>query len=387
MNNVFGKYLKGDKIIWIAIFLLSIFSLLAVYSSTGTLAFTREGYTTKHIMKHAILLLAGLGIIYFVHRIPYRYFFGLSQIFLYVTVPLLLVTLLLGVTLNEADRWLRIPVIGLTFQTSDLAKIALIMYIARTLSQKQDKIRDFKTGFVPMIIPIIVVCLLILPANFSTAAILFATCMMLLFIGRVKVRYLLALMGVGIVAVALFISIALAIGKEGRIQTWKTRVESYMSGDSEDNYQAVQAKIAIATGGIKGKGPGNSTQRYFLPHPYSDFIYAIVAEEYGLLGAIILLFMYLYLLYRAGVIVRKSERTFPAFLSVGLTLMIVFQAMINMAVAVNLLPVTGQTLPLVSMGGSSLLFTSTSLGIILSVSRTTLINETSTVEEDEQEED
>jgi cell division protein FtsW len=320
--------------------------------------------------------------------VPTRYFSGLAKLFLYITVPLLLITLLMGVTLNQAPRWLTVPGIGLTFQTSDLAKLALIMYVAKSLSQKQDKIRDFKTGFIPVVIPIVIVCMLILPANFSTAAILFTTCMMLLFVGRVKFRHLLALVGSGIVAVALFILIALAIGKEGRIETWKNRIENYASGESEENFQAEQAKIAIATGGLKGKGPGNSTQRYFLPHPYSDFIYAIVAEEYGIIGAIILLFMYLYLLYRAGVIVRKSERTFPAFLAVGLSIMIVFQAMINMAVSVNLLPVTGQTLPLVSMGGSSLLFTSTSLGMILSVSKNTKQDISSIEEEeDEQEED
>lgn len=389
MNNIFGKYLKGDKIIWIAIFLLSIFSLLAVYSSSGTLAYRyQEGNTMHYILKHAAFLSIGLLIVFVVHLVPVKYFSGFAQMFIYITIPLLLITLLMGVSLNQATRWFTVPGTGITFQTSDFAKLALIMYVAKLLSQKQDKIRDFKKGFVPVIAPILIVCMLILPANFSTAAILFTTCMMLLFIGRVKLRHLLALIGVGLVAVTLFILIALAIGKEGRIDTWKNRIENYASGESEDNFQAEQAKIAIATGGIKGKGPGNSTQRYFLPHPYSDFIYAIVAEEYGLAGAIILLFMYLYLLYRTGVIVRKSERTFPAFLAVGLSLMIVFQAMINMAVAVNLLPVTGQTLPLVSMGGSSLLFTSTSLGMILSVSRTAQKNEIVIDEEedDEQEE-
>lgn len=388
MNNIFGKYLKGDKIIWIAIFLLSIFSLLAVYSSSGTLAYRyQSGNTMHYILKHAAFLSIGLVIIFIVHLVPIKYFSGFAQMFIYITIPLLLITLLMGVSLNQATRWFTVPGTSITFQTSDFAKLALIMYVAKLLSQKQDKIRDFKKGFIPVVAPIIIVCMLILPANFSTAAILFTTCMMLLFIGRVKLRHLLALIGVGIVAVALFILVALAIGKEGRIETWKNRIENYASGESDDNFQAEQAKIAIATGGIKGKGPGNSTQRYFLPHPYSDFIYAIVAEEYGLAGAIILLFMYLYLLYRTGVIVRKSERTFPAFLAVGLSMMIVFQAMINMAVAVNLLPVTGQTLPLVSMGGSSLLFTSTSLGMILSVSRTTQNNEPLIEEEEDEQEE
>ena len=388
MNNIFGKYLKGDKIIWIAIFLLAIFSLLAVYSSSGTLAYRyQSGNTMHYILKHAAFLSIGLIIIFIVHLLPIKYFSGFAQMFIYITIPLLLITLLMGVSLNQATRWFTVPGTGITFQTSDFAKLALIMYVAKLLSQKQDKIRDFKKGFIPVVVPIIIVCMLILPANFSTAAILFTTCMMLLFIGRVKIRHLMALVGAGLIAVTLFILIALAIGKEGRIETWKNRIENYASGESEDNFQAEQAKIAIATGGIKGKGPGNSTQRYFLPHPYSDFIYAIVAEEYGLAGAVILLFMYLYLLYRTGVIVRKSERTFPAFLAVGLSMMIVFQAMINMAVAVNLLPVTGQTLPLVSMGGSSLLFTSTSLGMILSVSRTAQKNESLIEEEEENEQE
>ena len=220
----------------------------------------------------------------------------------------------------------------------------------------------------PLIIPVGLICLLILPANLSTAAILFAACLVMMFVGRVNIKHLFAVMGVGIVALALFISLALLFHKEGRIKTWKARVESYISGDSDDNYQAEQSKIAVATGGIIGKGPGNSIQRNFLPYPYADFIYAIIIEEYGLVGGVVVIFFYLWLLFRAGIMVRKSDRTFPAFLAFGLTLLLVFQAMVNMAVAVNLFPVTGQTLPLVSMGGTSVLFSCFALGIIISVS-------------------
>ncbi|MFW5656633.1 MAG: FtsW/RodA/SpoVE family cell cycle protein [Bacteroidota bacterium] len=370
MVGGFRKYFKGDNVIWVVILLLSIISLLAVYSSTGTLAFRyKEGNTAYYILKHATFLSFGLIIIFIVHLIPYKIYIGLSQLLLLIAIPLLLITLLIGTNLNQASRWLTVPGLGLTFQTSDFAKLALIMYVARILSQRQDRIRDFKEVFLPVIIPVLIITLLILPANFSTAALVFITCMFLMFIGRIPFKYLLSLSIIGITAIGLFIVIALAVDSEGRIETWKHRVENYIDKDSEGNYQANQAKIAIATGGVLGKGPGNSTQRYFLPHPYSDFIYAIIAEEYGLTGAVFVLFMYLYLLYRAGVIVRKSERTFPAFLAVGLSMLLVFQAMVNMAVSVNLLPVTGQTLPLVSMGGSSLLFTSISLGIILSVSR------------------
>jgi cell division protein FtsW len=278
-------------------------------------------------------------------------------------------TLILGTSLNSASRWLTLPGIGLTVQTSDFAKLALIMYVARMLSQKQDVIDDYKLAFLPIIIPIALVCILILPANFSTSALLFLTTFILMFIGRINVKHLLSLVGIGILAMSLFVMIALYTNRSGRIGTWKHRIENYINDEGDGNYQVKQSKIAIATGGFLGKGPGNSTQRNFLPHPYSDFIYAIVIEEYGAVGAIIVLFLYLYLLFRAAVIVRKCDRTFPAFLTIGLVISLVFQAMINMAVAVNIIPVTGQTLPLISMGGSSILFTGIALGIILSVSR------------------
>ncbi len=371
MRERIGRFLKGDKVIWAVIIVLSLYSILAVYSSTGTLAYTRMGgNTTYYLLRHGVILSIGIIIIFVTHLIPYKYYSRLSQLFLFLAIPLLLLTLLLGTSLNQAARWLTLPGLGFTIQTSDFAKLALIMYIARVLSLKQHEIKSYKNAFIPLVIPVIIVCMLILPANLSTAIILFATSLILMFIGRISMKHLLAFGGIGILVVAVFITSAILLDKKGRIGTWQHRIENFVTGEAEENYQVEQAKIAIATGGLFGKKPGKSVQRNFLPHPYSDFIYAIIIEEYGLvLGALPLLLAYLFLLFRAGVIVRKSTRTFPAFLAIGLAISIVFQAVINMAVAVSLMPVTGQTLPFVSMGGSSLLFTSISFGIILSVSR------------------
>jgi cell division protein FtsW len=371
MSTKIRKYLKGDRIIWAIILVLSIYSLLAVYSSTGTLAYKKMGGDTMYyLVRHGVILLIGLFIIFITHLIPYKYYSRLSQLFLFAVIPLLLFTLLIGTSINQASRWLTLPGLGITIQTSDFAKLALIMYIARLLSLKQHQIKSYKEAFIPIMIPVIIVCMLILPANLSTAMLLFITCLILMFIGRISIKHLLAFGATGILAVALFISVTMVMDKQGRIGTWKNRVENFLGGDTEENFQVEQAKIAIATGGLFGKTPGKSTQRNFLPNPYSDFIFSIIIEEYGLIfGAIPILFCYLFLLFRAGVILRKAERTFPAFLAIGLTLVIVLQAMVNMGVAVNLFPVTGQNLPLVSMGGSSLLFTGIALGIILSVSK------------------
>ncbi|NMB73063.1 MAG: FtsW/RodA/SpoVE family cell cycle protein [Bacteroidales bacterium] len=369
MIGTLRKYLKGDPVIWMVIFILSIISILVVYSSTGTLAYRFQGGNTAYyILKHGVILLLGWAVIYVTHLIPYKFYAPLAQLFLFLSVPLLLITLFLGTRLNEASRWLTLPVIGLTIQTSDLAKLALIMFVARNLAIKQEAINDFKNTFLSTIAPVLIICALIAPANLSTAVLLFATCVILMFIGRMPVSYIL-LLGVTAVAVlSLFVAVSLWTNSQGRVRTWIHRIESFRDSDDEDSYQVEQAKIALVTGGIIGKGPGNSTQRNFLPHPYSDFIYAIIVEEYGIMGGIFVVLLYLVLFFRAGVLVRKSNRTFPAFLSAGLAVLLVFQAFINMAVAVNLLPVTGQPLPLVSMGGSSLLFTCVSLGIILSVS-------------------
>ncbi len=371
MTEIWKKYFKGDRVIWAVILSLSIISLLAVYSSTGTLAYRyQHGNTAYYVLKHFSFMFIGFVIIFVSHLIPYKYYSRLSQLFLLLSIPLLGLTLIFGRHLNEASRWLTLPGLGFTFQTSDFAKLALIMFVARQLSLKQGNVKDFKKTFLPVIGWVAVICLLILPANFSTAAILFASCVILMFIGRISFRHMVAIIGGGILLIGLFIIMAQYVFHyQGRIETWKDRIQSFVTAKSEDNFQVEQSKIAIATGGIIGKGPGNSVQRNFLPHPYSDFIYSIIIEEYGLVGGVVILFFYLWLLFRAGIMVRKMDRTFPAFLAIGLTLILVLQAMVNMAVDVNLFPVTGQPLPLVSMGGSSMLFSCFALGIILSVSR------------------
>jgi len=377
MREIITKYLKGDGVIWGVVIMLSLVSLLAVYSSTGSLAYKSQGGNTAYyILKHFSLLMLSLIIIFVTHNIPYKYYSRLSQLFLLIAVILLMLTVVMGTSVNQAKRWLTLPGLGLTIQTSDFAKLALVMYIARILSLKQYKIDRSGNVLAFLFIPVIIVCGLILPANLSTSLILFATSMILMFIGRVKIKYLLTLIMVGIFAGGILVAAIVLSGQKGRVETWKSRIESYIGGENEDNYQVDQAKIAIATGGFFGKGPGNSTQRDFLPYAYSDFIYAIIIEEYGFLGGLTILFLYMFLLYRAGVIVKKSTRTFGAFLAIGLALLLVFQAMINMGVTVHLFPVTGQTLPFVSMGGSSLLFTSIAIGIILSVSRSVDKNET-----------
>jgi cell division protein FtsW len=365
---------KGDKIIWLVVIILSVFSILAVYSSTGTLAYkNQEGNTEYYMFKHLIIVLFGFLLMYLAHLVKYTYFSKIFQIALWIAIPLLFLTLIVGVNLNEAKRVLPLP-FGLTFQTSDLAKLTLIMYLARELTKRQEVIKDFKSAFIPIIIPVLIVCALILPANFSTAAILFSTSLVLMFIGRVNIRHILAMIGLGIIAMTFLlmmvkVSPALMHKVFPRAETWMSRIENFGEVESEDDYQVEQAKIAIAGGGLFGKMPGNSEQRNFLPHPYSDFIYAIIIEEYGLIGGVLVMVLYLILLYRAIKIVSKIPRNFGAFLTIGVAFSLVFQAMINMGVAVHLLPVTGQTLPFVSMGGTSIWFTSISIGIILSVSK------------------
>jgi len=363
------RYIKGDRIIWMVVIILLVISLLSVYSSTGSLAYQhRGGNTFFYLFRQLKFILLGLLIIFFVHLIPYRVFSRLSVAALYLAFPLLILTLVVGQQINEATRWLQIPGTGLTIQTSDFAKIALIMYIAKVLAVNQNNIGNFRDVFGKISFAIVGVCALILPANFSTAAILFATAFALMFIGRIPVRYLAMMVFSGAFVLAIFIGASLLFEKEGRIMTWKNRVENFTSGEG-DNYQADQAKVAIVQGGLFGKGPGNSTQRNLLPHPYSDFIYAIIIEEYGtLIGGILVLALYLWLFFRAGLIIRRSRSTYGAFLAYGLSLGLVLQAFVNMAVAVGLVPVTGQTLPLVSMGGSSIFFTSMATGMILSVS-------------------
>jgi len=370
MNSFLNK-IKGDKVIWAVVFLLTLLSFLAVYSSTGTLAYRYHGGNTEYYMlKHAVILILGLMLMYFAHLLKYTYYSRIFQIALYIAVPLLAVTLIFGLNLNEAKRVLPLP-FNLTFQTSDLAKITLIIYLARILSKKQGRINDFKSAFLSLMLPILIVTGLIFPENFSTAALLFTTCLVLIFVGRVKIKYILSMIGIGLAALLLVVGIMLLLPaeKQGRLSTWKSRIEGFAKNDEGSNYQTEQAKIAIATGGVVGKMPGNSTQRNFLPHPYSDFIFAIIIEEYGVIGGAFLVLLYMILFFRAVKIVTQAPGTFGAFLTIGVAFSLVFQAMINMGVAVNLLPVTGQPLPLVSMGGTSIWFTSLSIGIILSVSK------------------
>lgn len=370
----FVKNIRGDRVIWMVVILLTIFSLLAVYSSTGTLAYRKQhGNTEYYLIKHFLILSFGLGLMYLTHLIRYTLFSRISQIGLIITAPLLLLTLLSGTSLNEASRWLTVPVINITFQSSDVAKLFLIMYLARVLSKKQEQVSEFRKGFLPVILPVIGITVLILPANFSTAAILFVTCLVIMFIGRISLKYILSLIGLGILSLFLIFGLAkVAPGLFPRGETWVSRIDHFIHNDkasTDATYQVDQSKIAIMSGGLLGKGPGKSSQRNFLPHPYSDFIFAIIIEEYGLVGGVIVLLLYMILFFRVIRIARKSQGNFGALLSIGIGFSLVFQALINMAVAVNLFPVTGQTLPLVSMGGTSIWFTSIAIGMILSVSR------------------
>jgi cell division protein FtsW len=365
--------IKGDRVIWFIVVMLSIISLLTVYSSTGTLAYKYHGGNTMYYMiKHSVILVLGLLLMYFASKLKYTYYSRIFQVALYIAVPLLIITLFLGENINEATRVLKVPFIGLTFQTSDLAKITLIVYLAREVSIRQNNIKSFKSAFIPLMLPVLAVVLAILPANFSTAAIVLVISLVILFVGRVSLLHLAGFVISGFVLLALFISLAMIMpeGKRGRVDTWIKRAETFFNPEKKQvPYQVEQAKIAIASGGLTGKGPGNSTQRNFLPHPYSDFIYAIIIEEYGLLGGAFVVVLYLILFFRAIRIALKSPTIFGSIMVIGMGFSLVFQAMINMGVAVNLLPVTGQPLPLVSMGGTSLWFSSLAIGIILSVSR------------------
>jgi len=361
--------IKGDRTIWLVVVILSIISILAVYTSSGKLAYAQHNGNTEHyLVKQTFLVLSGLAMMYGTHLANYKIFSRIGQIAMYASIPLLIATLFTG-EVNSASRWLSIPFIDITFQTSDLAKLSLILFLARQLSRKQDQIKSFREGFLPLILPIALVCGLILPANFSTAAILFSTSMVLLYIGRINLKFIFALLGAALLAFALFIALAMIVKLPGRIGTWQNRIENYMSQDSEGNFQPEKAKMAIASGGIFGMGIGHSEQRNFLPQSESDFIYAIIIEEAGLIGGAFVMLMYMILLLRVIRMIKYSPQSFATFLAVGCCLMVTFQALINMAVAVNLFPVTGQTLPLVSLGGSSMWFTSISIGIILSVSK------------------
>jgi cell division protein FtsW len=372
VKETLNKYLKGDPVIWLIVFVLSIYGVLAVYSSTGTLAYwERDGNTEYYLIKHVALLLFGLFAMWLTHQINIQYFSRISQILIWVSVPLLLYTLAFGVEINDARRWFAIG--GLTVQSSDVAKLALISYIARFLSKQQGDIHDFKKTLLPILGIIMLICMLIFPEDFSTSAVLFMTSMMLLFIGRIPMKQFGALVGIGVLVFGSAIVIVWNSDVQfGRIATMKSRVEAFMDGsDDGGTYQSRQAKIAVARGGFTGEGPGNSRQKNFLPSPFADFIYAIIIEEYGsIFGGLALIVLYLLLLYRCFRIVLKTQNSLAALMAIGLGFSLVTQAFINMGVAVNVLPVTGLALPIVSRGGTSILFTSIAFGIIISASRT-----------------
>ena len=381
---------KGDKVIWALVVLLALVSLLAVYSATGSLAYKNyKGNTEVYLFKQVAFIVVGIMVIYFAHLVNYTVYSSVAKIVFLLSIPLLAYTLFFGVKMNEGSRWIRLPLINMTMQTSDLAKLALFMYLARLMSKKQDVIKDFKKGFLPVMTPVAITCLLIAPANLSTALLLGASCLMLLFIGRARAKHILITIGMAMIPILFLVISAMvrhssndeeaAVAKAGssgiftRVETWISRVENFMYGskaaDNDEMYQVNQAKIAIAKGGVLGVGPGNSTTRDYLPQAYNDFIYAIIIEEYGLMGGAFIVFIYLVFLYRCIRLFKKCPFAFGAFLALGLSFTLAIQAVANMAVTVNLFPVTGVTLPLVSMGGTSFIFTCLAIGIILSVAR------------------
>lgn len=377
--KTFNKIFQGDRVIWMVVAFLSLMSLLAVYSATGTLAQARhDGNNTFVLLSHAATLVVGLLAMYVAHRVRYTYYSVLLKLAFIVSVPLLAYTTFKGADLNNAQRV--VEIFGVSFQSSDLAKVALIGFLSLMLTKKQDNIKDFKNAFIPLMLPVLLVVGLILPENFSTAAILFMCCIALLFVGRINMKYLVLFMMIGVVALTIYVLVVMNVAEDkGRTVTWINRIERFINPSddveeegvviTDENYQTMHSKIAIASGGVFGKAPGRSTQRNILPHPYSDFIFAIIVEEYGLLGGAFVILLYLILLFRAIAIMVAIPQSFGGFVSFGLALLIVVQAMINMGVAVGILPVTGQPLPLVSKGGTSMLFTGISIGIILSVSK------------------
>jgi cell division protein FtsW len=391
-------------VIWALVILLALVSLLAVYSATGSLAYKNyKGNTEIYLFKQVAFIIAGILVIYFAHLVNYTFYSRAASIAFMISLPLLFYTLFFGVKMNEGSRWIRLPFINMTMQTSDFARLALFMFLARLLSKKQDVIKDFKQGFLPVVAPVIITCALIAPANLSTALLLGASCLLLMFIGRVNTKHILVLVGIACIPLVFLVSAAIirhgktsdkevvqtAVATKtssallGRVDTWIGRMESFIYGSKEtdnDAYQVNQAKIAISKGGFLGVGPGNSTTRDFLPQAYNDFIYAIIIEEYGLTGGAFIMFIYLVFLYRCIRIFKRCPFAFGAFLALGLSFTLAIQAVANMAVTVNLFPVTGVTLPLVSMGGTSFIFTCLAIGIILSVSRNVEQQEGSTAE-------
>lgn len=374
MQEVISK-LKGDKVIWMVTIFLALYSLLAVYSATGALAF-RHDNSIKYLIKHGIMLGAGIAVIYWVHQMKFKYFSKISQLLIWVAAALLLVTLLFGLNINGASRWIKIPIINQNFQTSDFAKIVLIMYVARMLTVKRTVLHSFKEGVLPILIPVAGICLLIFPANFSTAILLGGVCLLLMFIGGVHIKHISGIVGVGLLGLILMFTVYKIDSSlvPSRAATWMSRIEMFSKGESSSenatNYQTEEAKAAIYRGGIMPSFPGTAHARNSMPHAYSDMIYAFIIEEYGsLFGGLAILMLYLIFFYRSIRVAIKCPRHFGGLLVLGFSMLLVFQAFINMAVSVNIIPVTGQPLPLVSMGGTSILFTCFAIGVILSVSR------------------
>ena len=374
MQNIFSQ-IKGDRAIWAIVALLAIFSFLPVYSAASNLAdYAESGNTFSFFVKHFVHLSLGFAIMFAVHKIPYRYFKGLSMILIPVVLVLLLITILQGSSTTagtNTSRWINIPVVNMSFQTSTLAAVVLMVYVARYLSKIRDKAISFNETILPLWVPVFLVLILILPANFSTTAIIFTMVMMLTFIGGYPIKYLMIIIGAGIISLVMFVLVAKAFPEAmpNRIDTWMSRIENFSNPeDTEADYQIERSKTAIASGGIFGLGPGKSPTKYLLPQSSSDFIFAIIIEEYGLVGGLTLLILYSWLLFRIVVVSQKSDTVFGRLLVLGVGLPIVFQALINMAVAVELFPVTGQTLPLISSGGTSIWMTCLAIGIILSVS-------------------
>ncbi|MGJ8745359.1 FtsW/RodA/SpoVE family cell cycle protein [Polaribacter sp.] len=375
------QHIKGDKTIWAIVAVLAVFSFMPVYSASTNLVYVvgSGGSTFGYLMKHAFLLIMGFIIIYVVHKIPYRYFSGGAVIMIPIVLVLLIFTMMQGTTIGgaNASRWIRIPFVGIGFQTSTLAGLVLMVYVARYLARNKEKEIKFKESLWQLWLPVAAILILILPANFSTTAIFFVMILVLSFIGGYPLKYIGFIIGASIVALTLFILAAKAFPEAmpNRVQTWQNRIENFSDKGGQEAYQVEKAKIAIATGGPLGLGPGKSNQKNFLPQSSSDFIFAIIIEEFGLMGAVVIVFIYFLLLFRIFVVVRKTTTIFGTLLVIGVGFPIIFQAIINMAVATNLFPVTGQTLPLISSGGTSVWMTCFALGMILSVSATKDITE------------
>lgn len=367
------KNIEGDRAIWAVVSIMAIISFLPVYSASTNLVYVaNNGTTTSHLLKHAFLIICGYLIIYGVHKVPYRYFSGGSILALPLVVVLLIYTLMQGTTISgaNASRWLNIPILGIGFQTSTLAGLVLMVYVARYLSRQKDKVIVFKESILQLWLPIAITLLFILPANFSTTAIIFSMILLLCFIGGYPFKYLASVVGIGVVVLTLFVLTAKAFPNvmPNRVDTWISRIDNFSNKNSEEGYQVEKAKIAIATGGIHGLGPGKSVQKSFLPQSSSDFIFAIIVEEFGLIGAGVIIILYIFFFIRILIVAKKATTIFGSLVVIGVGFPIIFRAIINMAVAVNLFPVTGQTLPLFSSGGTSIWMTCIGIGIILSVS-------------------